>query len=102
MCRFWVISVPDGWLWADGRRVTSFLSCDQVVSWDTELTALVTRITGPLFARPEPRQAFADLVRALLADVPRKNSWQLADHIGHANAHRFEHLLDRAKWDTAA
>ncbi|MFC4898677.1 IS701 family transposase [Streptosporangium amethystogenes subsp. fukuiense] len=72
------------------------------MSWDTELTALVTRIADPLFARPEPRQAFADLVRALLADVPRKNSWQLADHIGHATAHRFEHLLDRAKWDVDA
>ncbi|MEU7990604.1 IS701 family transposase [Streptosporangium canum] len=69
------------------------------MSWDTELTALTTRIAGPLFTRPEPRQAFTDLVRALLADVPRKNSWQLADHIGHTSAHRFEHLLDRAKWD---
>ncbi|WTL64396.1 hypothetical protein OG339_44845 [Streptosporangium sp. NBC_01495] len=72
------------------------------MSWDTELTALATRIAGPLFTRPEPRQAFADLARALLADVPRKNSWQLADHIGHATAHRFEHLLDRAKWDVDA
>ncbi|MFC4063286.1 IS701 family transposase [Planomonospora corallina] len=37
-----------------------------------------------------------------MADVPRKNSWQLADHIGHTTAHRFEHLLDRAKWDADA
>ncbi|MEV0312288.1 hypothetical protein AB0H91_32170 [Nonomuraea fuscirosea] len=72
------------------------------MSWDAELTALTERIAGPLFTRPEPRYAFADLVRALLADVPRKNSWQLADHIGHATAYRFEHLLDRAKWDADA
>jgi SRSO17 transposase len=82
--------------------VTCALTYDRVVSWDTELTALTTRIADPLFTRPEPRQAFTDLVRALLADVPRKNSWQLADHIGHATAHRFEHLLDRAKWDVDA
>ncbi|WP_425464806.1 IS701 family transposase [Nonomuraea terrae] len=82
--------------------MTCALTYDLVVSWDTELTALTTRIAGPLFTRPEPRQAFADLVRALLADVPRKNSWQLADHIGHATANRFEHLLDRAKWDVDA
>lgn len=78
------------------------LTYDLVVSWDAELTALTERIAGPLFTRPEPRHAFADLVRALLADVPRKNSWQLADHIGHATAYRFEHLLDRAKWDADA
>ncbi len=82
--------------------MTYALTDDRVVCWDAELTALTTRIADPLFTRPEPRQAFTDLVRALLADVPRKNSWQLADHIGHRTAHRFEHLLDRAKWDVNA
>ncbi|MFG1959603.1 IS701 family transposase [Nonomuraea sp. NPDC049028] len=69
------------------------------MSWDTELTTLTERIAGPLFNRPEPRSTFPDLVRSLLADVPRKNSWQLADHIGHVKAYRFEHLLYGAKWD---
>ncbi len=54
--------------------MTCALTYDRVVSWDTELTALTTRIAGPLFTRPEPREAFADLVCALLADVPHKNS----------------------------
>ncbi|MFI9836314.1 hypothetical protein ACIHFD_04735 [Nonomuraea sp. NPDC051941] len=45
------------------------------------MTALTTHIAGPLFTRPEPREAFADLERALLADVPRKNSWKLADRM---------------------
>jgi SRSO17 transposase len=69
------------------------------VSWDAELDALTSKIAGPLFRRPEPRGSFADLVRGLLADVPRKNSWQLADHVGHASAHRFEWLLNGAVWD---
>ncbi|MEO3876567.1 transposase [Nonomuraea sp. B12E4] len=63
------------------------------------LQALTDRLAGPLFTRPEPRAVFRDLVRALLSDVPRENSWQLSDHIGHPTANRFEHLLARAKWD---
>ncbi len=82
----------------DGLRV-SLLSYDLVMAWDTELTALTERIGRSLFVRPEPRASFTDLVRGLLADVPRKNSWQLSDHVGHSTANRFEHLLDRAKWD---
>ncbi|WP_406316515.1 hypothetical protein OHA77_05210 [Streptosporangium sp. NBC_01639] len=51
------------------------------MSWDAELTALTSRIADRLFKRPEPEATFGDLVRGLLADVPRKNSWQLADHL---------------------
>jgi hypothetical protein len=69
------------------------LTYDLVVSWDAELSALPERIAGPLFTRSEPRATFADLVRGLLADVPRKNSWQLADHVGHGTAYRLEWLL---------
>ncbi|GAA2909481.1 IS701 family transposase [Streptosporangium fragile] len=75
------------------------LTYDLVMSWDADLQALTDRLAAPLFSRPEPRASFGDLVRALLSDVPRKNSWQLSDHIGHATANRFEHLLARAKWD---
>jgi len=54
--------------------VTSCLTYDLVVSWDAELAALTSRIADRLFKRPEPKATFADLVRGLLADVPRKNS----------------------------
>ncbi len=87
---------------AHRHRVTCSLTYDLVVSWDAELSALTERIAGPMFTRPEPRSTFGDLVRALLADVPRKNSWQLADHIGHVKAHRFEWLLNGATWDADA
>jgi SRSO17 transposase len=79
--------------------VNPSITYDLVVAWDVELTALTSRIAGPLFTRPEPRETFADLVRGLLADVPRKNSWQLADHLGHKSAHALEWLLNGAKWD---
>ncbi|WP_406316536.1 IS701 family transposase [Streptosporangium sp. NBC_01639] len=69
------------------------------MSWDAELTALTSRIADRLFKRPEPEATFGDLVRGLLADVPRKNSWQLADHLGHPSANPIEWLLSRAPWD---
>ncbi|MEU0481187.1 transposase [Streptosporangium sp. NPDC006013] len=72
------------------------------MSWDAELAALTARIADPLFKRPEPKATFADLVRGLLADVPRKNSWQPADHLGHQTANRIEWLLSRAPWDADA
>jgi SRSO17 transposase len=82
--------------------VTLCLTYDLVVSWDTELTAVTSRIADRLFKRPEPKATFADLVRGLLADVPRKNSWQLADHVGHPTANPIEWLLSRARWDADA
>nr|WP_158088642.1 hypothetical protein [Thermoactinospora rubra] len=82
--------------------MTLLLTYDLVMSWEADLRAVTDRIAGPLFKRPEPRQVFADLVRALLGEVPRKNSWQLSDHIGHPTANRFEHLLSRAVWEADA
>jgi hypothetical protein len=73
------------------------VSYDQIMGWDQDLRALTERIAGPLFTRPEPRGSFGDLVRGLLADVPRKNSWQLADHVGHGSAHRLEWLGERSE-----
>lgn len=78
------------------------ISYDQIIGWDHELRVVAERLAAPLFARPEPRATFVDLVRGLLADVPRKNSWQLADHVGHAGAHRLEWLLGGAQWDADA
>jgi SRSO17 transposase len=68
------------------------------VDWDSDLRALTGGL-GWLFTRPEPRETFADLVRGLLADVRRKNSWQIAEHVGHRSRHRLELLLNGAVWD---
>ena len=73
------------------------VSYDQIMGWDQDLRAVTERIAGPLFTRPEPRVSFGDLVRGLLADVARKNSWQVADHVGHRSAHRLEWLLKRGE-----
>jgi len=46
---------------------------------------------------PPPRPKF---VLALLADVPRKNCWSIAEHAGDPDPHGMQHFLARASWDT--
>jgi SRSO17 transposase len=36
----------------------------------------------------------------LLADLPRKNCWSIAEHAGDRDPHGMQHLLNRAVWDT--
>jgi SRSO17 transposase len=38
-------------------------------------------------------------VRGLLGPVQRKNSWQVAEHVGNATPHGLQRLLGRATWD---
>ncbi|MFE6555182.1 IS701 family transposase [Streptomyces sp. NPDC057746] len=59
------------------------------------------RIAGR-FARVEPRRHARQLVLGLLADLPRKNCWTIAEHIGDATPDGLQHLLARAKWDADA
>ena len=40
-------------------------------------------------------------VRGLLADVQRKNGWQLAEEVGLSDPHGLQRLLNEAKWDEA-
>lgn len=40
-----------------------------------------------------------DYVRALLAPIARKNSWQLAEQAGHPTPDGLRHLLSRARWN---
>ena len=79
--------------------MTSPITYADLVGWDAELEVLTSQVAGPLFTRPEPRSAFTDLIRGLLADVGRKNSWQIGDHVGHASGGRLEWLLNGASWD---
>jgi SRSO17 transposase len=74
------------------------VTAQTITDWDYELR-LLTGGLGWMFARPEPRATFDDLIRGLLADVKRKNSWQIAEHVGHPSRHRLELLLNGAVWD---
>lgn len=51
------------------------------------------------FARVEPRRRARAFVLGLLADLPRKNCWTIAEHVGDASPSGMQHLLSRAPWD---
>jgi SRSO17 transposase len=70
-------------------------------AWAGEIDAVGTRI-GRFFARPETRLRAAAYVRGLLADVDRKNGWQLAESLGDATPDGVQYLLARADWSADA
>ena len=74
---------------------------EHVEGWAEELASLTAGL-GHLFARPEPREVFADLVEGLLSDLGRKNGWTMADRAGHATPHRIQKFLGEASWDADA
>jgi hypothetical protein len=57
------------------------VTAQDITTWDADLQTLTDRLSW-LFNRPEPKKTFGLMLRALLADVPKKNSWGLAEHTG--------------------
>jgi SRSO17 transposase len=58
----------------------------------------VTEGLGDLFARPEPREVFADPVEGLLTGLGRVNGWTLSVRAGHATPDRVQKFLNAASW----
>jgi SRSO17 transposase len=67
--------------------------------WQPMLDELLGRVAGR-FGRVEPRRRVRAFVLGLLADLPRKNCWTIAEHAGDATPDGMQHLLGRAVWDT--
>jgi SRSO17 transposase len=66
--------------------------------WQAGLEELLGRVAGR-FGRVEPRWRARAFVLGLLAELPRKNCWTLAEHAGDASPDGMQHLLGRAVWD---
>jgi SRSO17 transposase len=62
------------------------------------LDELLTRI-GSRFRRVEPRRRARAFALGLLAELPRKNCWTIAEHAADPSPDGMQHLLARAKWD---
>jgi SRSO17 transposase len=62
------------------------------------LDELMLRI-GPRFRRVEPRRRSRAFVVGLLAALPRKNCWTIAEQAGDPTPDGMQHLLARARWD---
>src|ERR1044071_5928160 len=54
------------------------------------------------YPRREGWETATNYLKGLLSHVERKNSWQLAEEMGLRTPYKFQHLLDRAKWDEEA
>ena len=67
--------------------------------WRAEADRLLARMAGR-FARVETRRRVRGFLLGLLADLPRKNCWSIAEHAGDGDPHGMQHLLGRASWDT--
>jgi SRSO17 transposase len=66
--------------------------------WQAGLEELLGRVAGR-FGRVEPRRHARAFVLGLLADLPRKNCWTIAEHAGDPSPDGMQHLLARAVWD---
>jgi SRSO17 transposase len=69
--------------------------------WSAYLEELHSRIAHH-FLRPEVKERTYRYLSGLLADVGRKNSWQMAEAIGEVTPRGVQHLLNDARWDPDA
>jgi SRSO17 transposase len=67
--------------------------------WDAESDRLLD-LMAARFPRVETRRRVRGFVLGLLADLPRKNCWSIAEHAGDRDPHGMQYLLARASWDT--
>src|SRR5439155_4989067 len=72
--------------------MVEIMTVEDIAGWDEDLRALTDGL-GWLFNRPEPRVTFGLMVRGLVADVAKKNSWVWAEYLGLATPQPLEHLL---------
>jgi SRSO17 transposase len=54
------------------------------------------------FRRPEAYEHAVDYLRGLVAEVERKNGWQLAEQVGYAHPRAIQRVLDRYAWEVEA
>lgn len=73
-------------------------SQQEIGRWPLALSHLHQRL-APCFARSEPRQCALLYLQAILSEIKRKNSWQIAEHAKQARPYGMQRLLSRAIWD---
>lgn len=78
------------------------MTADELDEWAAGFQSFCARFAD-VFGRKEPRAQAVKYLRGLLASVPRKNSWQVAEAVGDHIPDATQRLLYRALWqaDTA-
>src|SRR6266498_3035823 len=84
----------------EDHAVAAGHSVDEVdpARWWGLLEELLGRVAGR-FGRADLRWRARAFVGGLLAELPRKNCWTIAEHAGDATPDGMQHLLARAVWD---
>ena len=85
--------------------VTPSCTCESEVkvAEQAELTVdEAVRLLGQRVRRREAALHAADYLRGLLADIERKNGWQLAEYLGYSHPRAIQRTLDRYAWDADA
>lgn len=70
----------------------------EVERWLGELGRVSEQLSDR-FVRPEMKVRCEIYLECLLAQVDRKNGWQLAEYAGDASPKNIQHFIGRAKWD---
>jgi SRSO17 transposase len=74
----------------------------EVVEGGAQAVGQAVALLGPHFRRAEARDHAADYLRGLIADVERKNGWQLAEQAGYDHPRGIQRVLDRYIWEPDA
>jgi len=77
------------------------MDLEKTRSWSRLLDEFLAPF-GRYFPRSESRSSARQYIRGLLADVKRKNSWQLAEAVGLRDPHPLQRLLYEVPWDADA
>lgn len=77
------------------------MNMETLDEWESEFAAFHSRFAD-VFHRKEPRAQAIKYLRGLMARIPRKNSWQVAEAVGDRIPDATERLLYRAHWEADA
>lgn len=67
-------------------------------NWESSFETFMSEYDD-CFLRSETREKATLYIRGILADVKRKNGWQLSETLGLPDPHPLQRLLNEAKWD---
>src|SRR3989449_7798583 len=73
-----------------------------IISQSAQALAELFERIGSHFRRAEVRKRVRLYLQGLLAQVPRKNGWQMAEELEEPNVHGVQRLLAEADWDGEA
>ena len=64
--------------------------------------AELRELLRPCFARPEPWLQAGKYAAAVMSELPERNGWSIARHVGDKTPDKTQRLLNHASWDTFA